>query len=141
MRWWWRFTCCTISKMFLLIGYQRRCMYQIYQKCASIISHRQCMSCCILQFYTPWQHPFYCMHIGWIIDWYDVCWIVWNELIQFGKIQIDPNRFGDSNLQIFLPNFFNLKIIFAFRIFENIFASKVFTFIFHCSMPQRAPVG
>ena len=49
----------------------------------------------------------------------------------------------DSNLQIFCDKFFNFKIIVALSIFDFFVASKVFhkvfTFIFHCAIPQRDP--
>ena len=109
-----------ISHSNLFSGYQRRCMYQIYMWC---------------------KYFFYCMNIGWIVDWSDVCWIGWNELIRIGVIMINVNRFGISvipDYRIFAPNFFNFENIFALRIFENIPASKVFTFTLHCAMPWQA---
>ena len=104
MLWWSRVTCCPISK-YWLSGYRQ------------------------------WKkHIFYCTNIGRIIDWPDVCWIVWNELIQVSVIRRDMNRVGIfviPNYRFFAPNFFNFKIIFAFSIFDNVVASQVF----HCHFP------
>ena len=41
---------------------------------------------------------------------------------------------------MFAPNFFNLNIILALRIFENYIPFRVFTFTFRFSMPRRATV-
>ena len=114
MRWWWRVTFCTICKKYLWSGYR------------------------------IWQHLFYCKNIGWIIDWSDVCKIVWNNLIQVGVIWIDVNRVGIfviSNYRIFTPKMFNIKTIFALRIFENVVDSKVLAFTFCCAMPWKSPLG
>ena len=78
------------------------------------------------------------------MDLSDVCQIVWNGLIRFGVIWINVNRFGIFvilNYRIFAPNFFNFNIIFAFSIFGNFVASRIFTFTFFYAMPQQAPVG
>ena len=45
------------------------------------------------------------------------------------------------NHRNFAPKVFNFKIIFALIIFENLVASKVFTFTFCCAMPRKLPVG
>ena len=82
-------------------------------------------------------------NIFWIIDWCDVCWIGWNELIWVVVIWIDLNWvsiFVIPNYKIFVPNFFNSKTIFALSIFGNIVASMVFTFNFVCALPQQSPV-
>ena len=141
---WWRFNCCPISKKCLWSGYCIMCMYQMYRQRVSISSCRGCMSCCVLWFSNPWQHLFYCMNIGWIIDLSDVCQIVWNELIWSGMIRNDVNRVGIlviTNYRISAPSPLNFKIIFALIIFENVVSSKIFTFIFFCAMPRRALVG
>ena len=44
------------------------------------------------------------------------------------------------NYKIFAPNSFDLKIISALIIFENVVASKVFNFTFFCSMQKRPAV-
>ena len=112
--WWWsRVPCCPISK-YLWIRYRRL------------------------------QHIFYFVDISWIIDWSDVYRIGWNKLIRVGVIWINMNRvvtFVIPNYRIFAPNFFNFKMIFMLRIFENTVASKVFTLNFLCTMPRSAPVG
>ena len=82
------------------------------------------------------KNLFYCKNIGWIIDWSDV--------IRFGVIRVNVNRvriFVIPNYRIFATNFFNFRIIFALIIFENVVASKVFTFTFCCAMPWIDPVG
>ena len=103
--------------------YQRRCMYQVYRR---------------------WQCLFYLMNFGWIMDWSDICRIVWDGLIQVGVIWINVNRFGIfmiPNYRISAPNFFNFKIIFSLSISEIFVASRVLTLNFWCSMPRRYPVG
>ena len=45
------------------------------------------------------------------------------------------------NNRIFASNYFNFKFIFALIIFEDDVASKVFSFVFCCAVPRRAPVG
>ena len=60
-------------------------------------------------------------------------------------IWIDVNRVGIiliPNYRIFVRSFFNFKIIFALRIFENNFASsRVFTLNFFWGVPRKSPVG
>ena len=59
-------------------------------------------------------------------------------------IRIDLNQVGIvviPNYRIFAPNFFYFKIIFALSIFENVVASKVFTFTFFYAMPRQSHVG
>ena len=96
------------------------------------------------QMYRWWRYIFYCTNIGWITNWSDVFQIIWNQLIWFGFIWINFNWVGIfliSNYRIFAPKFFNLKIISALIIFENIVAYKVFTSNFLWSIPRRDPVG
>ena len=85
------------------------------------------------QIYRRWQHIFCWANIRWIIYWYGVCIIVWNESVQVGVIWINVDWvgiFAIPNHRIFAPNLFNFKTIFVLRFFENIVASKVFTFSF-----------
>ena len=122
MQWWQRVNCSPIQT-YWWNGYRRRSMYQMYWHC---------------------QYLLYCTSIGWIMEWSDICWIVWNELILIGVIRINVNWFKIfviPNYRIFAPKFFNFVIIFALSIFENFVASKVFAFRFHSVMPRRSPVG
>ena len=45
------------------------------------------------------------------------------------------------NLIIFAPNLFNFEIIFAFIIFGDFFAYRVFTFIGYFAISRQAPDG
>ena len=59
------------------------------------------------------------------MDWLIFCWIIWNGLNWFGVICINVNKIGIFLIpiynqvgvipiyRIFVPNFFNLGIIFA----------------------------
>ena len=71
MQWWRRFNSSPISK-YWWSGYRSRCMYQMYRRC---------------------KYIFYCVNIGWIMDWSDFCRIVWNGLIWIGVIRFNMNWF------------------------------------------------
>ena len=60
-------------------------------------------------------------------------------MIQVGVDVIKINVI--QNYKTFAPNFFNFKIILMLNISFNAIVSRVFTFIFLCAMPRRAPVG
>ena len=59
-------------------------------------------------------------------------------------IKINVTRVGIfviKNYRISAPNFFNLEIIFALSIFENVVASTVFIFALCCAVPRIFPVS
>ena len=96
------------------------------------------------QMYHWCQYILYCTNIGLIVDWSDVCLIVWNGFILVGVISINVNQvriFVIPNYRFFASNFFNFGIVFVLIIFETSVASKVWTFTFHCSVPRQGPVG
>ena len=108
---WWRVTCCPMGKNCSRSGYQR------------------------------WQHIFYCTNIFLIIDLSNACQILWVGLVRVGVIWINGNWVGIlaiPNYIIFVPNLFNFKIIFAPRMFENVFANRVLNS--PCIMPSQVPV-
>ena len=78
---------------------------------------------------------------GWFI------WCLWNCLEWIDSSQCDlyqresSRNFCYAKLQKIFSQFFNLKIICALSIFENVVASKVFAFTFVCAMLQKSPVG
>ena len=88
--------------------------------------------------YRQCQYLFCYINVGWIMDWYNVCLIVWNGFIWVGVIHINMNSVDLFLIKIYnwfsvvliyiiyAPNVFNLKIMLALIIFENFVVSKDF---------------
>ena len=93
--------------------------------------------------YVKWKYILYYTNIGWIIDWSNVCLIVWNGLIWVIVIRINVNQLGIfviPNYRILRPKF-QLQNYCCAQHFWNFFASNVFTCTFHCAMSWWSPVG